>query len=63
MYKPIEIRLKVYDEEGVPKCVVQIQENESKQKHVAMLLYQMKKIEQEFIDREWDDVGFEIEED
>lgn len=62
---PMKITLKVsvYEHEGRPMVGHEIEEDDATMKDVALLIYKMKQIEQELLDRIWDDggEGFEIE--
>jgi len=57
----IDMRIQVYDNSGVPIVHLSLTEDESKLKHVAMLIYKLKQVEQEFIDRQYSEEGFDIE--
>ena len=63
--KKVKLKLAIvmYEEDGRPRIEYDIEENDATMNNVALLVYKMKQLEQEFIDRDWNQhgEGYEVE--
>lgn len=63
--KQIKLKLSIimYEEDGRPRIEYDFEEIDATMNNVALLIYKMKQIEQELIDRDWNHngEGYEVE--
>lgn len=57
------VNIEVFEEKGIPFVEYNIKENGATMQDMGLLLYKIKQIEKEFIDRDWNQEGegYEIE--
>jgi len=62
METKIKVIFEVVDDNGKPRVFFDLEEDNATMKDIALLVYNMKKIEQELIDRQWEGgESYEIE--